>query len=74
MVYQVVYLEKSADLKCTPCVKIIQIKATRVNSIEKFLKGKVWCNINSPFGINITCSIDTILNPHNNYLSLKTIV
>ena len=32
---------KSADLKCTPCFKLAQIKITRVNSIEKFLKGKV---------------------------------
>ena len=52
-----------------------QTQLTRVNSIEKFLKGKViWYNINCPFWLNITCFIITILNPYIRNLSIKTIV
>ena len=71
-------IPKSADLKCTPCFKIIHKiinELTCENSIEKFLQSKViWCNINSPFGLNTTCSINTVLNPYTHNLSIKTIV
>ena len=68
---QLVYLVYNSRPECTPWFEITQIKTTyRVNPIEKFLKGKViWCNINSPFRLNITCSINIILNPNNHNLS-----
>ena len=51
-----------------------QKQLTRVNSIEKFLKSKViWWNTNSPFCLNITCSINTILNPYKHNLSIRFI-
>ena len=45
----------------TPCFKITQIKTTYPCELywNVFEGYGDWCNINNPFGLNITCSINT---------------